>query len=110
MAYTHGIRQQGQGNSKCNPEKIKDWKASEFRGRREILDYANGSQRKGNQRPQREQSQYSDSCSASWWSIEPDVGRVAHGVAARVDRLKAIGNGQVPAVAAEAFMMLSAFS
>ena len=33
-----------------------------------------------------------------WWDAEPDVGRVANGVAARVDRLKAIGNGQVPAV------------
>jgi hypothetical protein len=33
-----------------------------------------------------------------WWSAEPDVGRVAHGVAARVDRLRATGNGQVPAV------------
>jgi DNA (cytosine-5)-methyltransferase 1 len=31
-----------------------------------------------------------------WWQSEPDVGRVADGVAARVDRLKAIGNGQVP--------------
>ncbi len=41
-----------------------------------------------------------------WWSAEPDVGRVAHGVAARVDRLKAIGNGQVPAVAATAFRVL----
>mgnify|MGYP003651366460 CR=1 FL=1 len=35
----------------------------------------------------------------TWWATEPNVGRVAHGVAARVDRLKAIGNGQVPAVA-----------
>lgn len=35
-----------------------------------------------------------------WWSAEPDVGRVAHGVANRVDRLKSIGNGQVPLVAA----------
>ena len=35
---------------------------------------------------------------ANWWSTEPNVGRVAHGVAARVDRLHAIGNGQVPAV------------
>ena len=43
----------------------------------------------------------------SFWSIEPDVGRVADGVAARVDRLKAIGNGQVPAVAATAFRLLS---
>jgi DNA (cytosine-5)-methyltransferase 1 len=42
----------------------------------------------------------------SWWVTEPDVGRVAHGVAARVDRLKAIGNGQVPAVAAAAFRRL----
>ena len=41
-----------------------------------------------------------------WWSAEPAVGRVAHGVAARVDRLKAIGNGQVSAVAATAFRVL----
>ena len=43
---------------------------------------------------------------ASWWEAEPDVGRVADGVAARVDRLKAIGNGQVPLVAATAFNLL----
>lgn len=41
-----------------------------------------------------------------WWAAEPDVGRVAHGVAARVVRIKAIGNGQVPAVAATAFRVL----
>lgn len=35
---------------------------------------------------------------ASWWESEPDVGRVANGVASRLDRLKALGNGQVPAV------------
>ena len=40
------------------------------------------------------------------WGAEPSVGRVADGVAHRVDRLKAIGNGQVPAVAAEAFKIL----
>jgi hypothetical protein len=34
--------------------------------------------------------------------------RVAHGVAARVDRLKSIGNGQVPAVAATAWRILNA--
>ena len=43
----------------------------------------------------------------SWWDAEPNVGRVADGVAARVDRLKAIGNGQVPAVAATAWRLLS---
>ena len=42
----------------------------------------------------------------SWWETEPNVGRVADGVAARVDRLKAIGNGQVPLCAATAFKLL----
>lgn len=43
----------------------------------------------------------------SWWAVEPNVGRVAHGVAARVDRLKVLGNGQVPLCAAEAFRLLT---
>ena len=45
--------------------------------------------------------------SRKWWQVEPNVGRVADGVAARVDRLKAIGNGQVPLCAAEAWRLLS---
>jgi len=32
-----------------------------------------------------------------WWPAEPDVGRVAHGVPSRVDRLKCLGNAVVPA-------------
>lgn len=35
---------------------------------------------------------------ASFRPTEPGLGRVAYGVANRVDRLRAIGNGQVPAV------------
>lgn len=31
-----------------------------------------------------------------WWLAEPDVGRVAHGVPNRVDRLKCLGNAVVP--------------
>lgn len=34
----------------------------------------------------------------SWWQVEPPVGRVADGVAFRVDRLKMLGNGWVPQV------------
>lgn len=67
---------------------------------------ADGAQRKGNQCAERTQTKHTDARSASWWPVEPDVGRVANGVAHRVDRLKAIGNGQVPRVAAAAFTLL----
>jgi DNA (cytosine-5)-methyltransferase 1 len=40
---------------------------------------------------------------AGWWSTEPRVCRVAHGTANRVDRVKALGNGVVPAQVREAF-------
>jgi DNA (cytosine-5)-methyltransferase 1 len=34
-----------------------------------------------------------------WWETEPDVGRVAHGIPSRVDRLRGLGNAVVPQVA-----------
>ena len=34
--------------------------------------------------------------SREWWATEPDVGRVADGVPARVDRLRGLGNAVVP--------------
>lgn len=42
----------------------------------------------------------------NWWAAEPAVGRMAHGVACRMDRHRAIGNGQVPLVAATAWRLL----
>ena len=35
---------------------------------------------------------------SGWWQSEPDVGRVAHGVPSRVDRLRALGNAVVPQI------------
>lgn len=32
------------------------------------------------------------------WGVEPDVGRVAHGISRRVDRLEALGNAVVPQI------------
>ena len=43
----------------------------------------------------------------SWWLSEPDVGRVADDVAARVDRLRCLGNGQVPACVVLAWRTLT---
>jgi DNA (cytosine-5)-methyltransferase 1 len=64
-------------------------------------------QRKGNERTKRSVKERTFISKSSWWDAEPNVGRVANGVAARVDRLKAIGNGQVPAVAATAWRLLN---
>jgi DNA (cytosine-5)-methyltransferase 1 len=39
-----------------------------------------------------------DAAVEGWWGAEPDVGRVAHGVPARVDRLTGLGNAVVPQI------------
>lgn len=43
---------------------------------------------------------------AGRWPAEPQVGRVAHGIPIRVDRLRGLGNAQVPIQAAQAFRIL----
>lgn len=50
----------------------------------------------GPTREERESKRYIAKC--SWWAVEPNVGRVAHGVPKRVDRLKALGNAVVPQI------------
>ena len=81
MANTQRIRQQG---SRPSGDAIH----SEASGEGETVESINGS-------------------GQDLWSVEPDVGRVANGVASRANGLKAIGNGQVPAVAATAWKILS---
>ena len=57
----------------------------------EAQDTANGHSR----------GRHADGCSSpARWLPEPDVGRVAHGIPSRVDRLKGLGNAIVPQVAA----------
>ena len=40
-----------------------------------------------------------ESSDEGWWAVEPDVGRVAHGIPSRVDRLRGLGNAVVRQVA-----------
>lgn len=40
----------------------------------------------------------SEAGASEFWQSEPDVGRVAHGVPSRVDRLRALGNAVVPQI------------
>jgi len=37
------------------------------------------------------------------WTVEPELGRVAHGIPSRVDRLRGLGNAIVPQIAYEIF-------
>lgn len=53
----------------------------------------------GLQRGKRGSSERSRPSSQSRWPVEPDVGRVAHGIPSRVDRLKCLGNAIVPQIA-----------
>lgn len=50
-----------------------------------------------------------DRTSGDWWSVEPNVGRVVNGCPRRCDRIRALGNGVVPAQAREAFKRLMGF-
>ena len=61
---------------------------------------------------QRYQPQKGQTSRCGWkqykcWEAEPRLGRVAHGMAHRANRLKALGNGQVPAVVATAWEILN---
>lgn len=48
-----------------------------------------------------------DESMSGWWKAEPDLGRVVDGLADDMDRIAALGNGQVPSVAALAWRILS---
>ena len=85
----------------------------------ENLADSNSPQREGGKLSSRAQSKNTNAGFSGWWETEPNVGRVVDGLAARLDqsgtdimrggskveavvpnrakRLKAIGNGQVPA-------------
>jgi DNA (cytosine-5)-methyltransferase 1 len=51
--------------------------------------------------------QYTAAECGGWWEVEPGMGRVVDGMAHRVDKLRALGNGQVPIVAATAWRLLT---
>lgn len=59
---------------------------------------------------ERESESGDGGCAGGWawaWPAEPDLPRMAYGVAHRLDREKATGNGQVPRVVALAWHILS---
>ena len=72
----------------------------------QTMAHTNSTQRKRTKQSIGIATEHSNIGQPSWWKTEPDVGRVANGLAFGMDRLKAIGNGQVPLCAATAFTIL----
>ena len=50
------------------------------------------------QEPFRSQEEITDISDSGWWELEPDVGRVAHGISNRAHRLRSLGNAVVPQI------------
>lgn len=111
-------RQSGQHGAQQEPERL----------RGEVAD-ADGSGCGEQRRPEPIQAEQCTTERRGWWATEPRLGGMAHGLAAgmdgvaadaegnlarvargvpdRVNRLKALGNGQVPAVVAAAWRLLT---
>jgi len=106
VAYSNGMRElQPQGFKQNERRRISD--SSQQVAYPDCTNMEGGGEEDDSERWQESRRYAGLACRTEWWSIEPNVGRVANGVAARVDRLKAIGNGQVPAVAATIFKHLT---
>ena len=76
-------------------------------GRKGHVPNANGAQRKRDGGAFGIQAQHTNTSGTSWWQTEPAMDRVVNGFPGRLDELRAIGNAQVPQVAALAFRVLS---
>ena len=115
LAYSKGIRYRergkqrnifsshGRSNRKYSESKISE---SGNCSCEDNIPNPNSTQCKRRLIPFRTYQEYTKFGNACWWRIEPELDRMANGVADRVDRLKAIGNGQVPLCAATAFELL----
>jgi len=104
VANTHSTQCEGSGISSGIPPQNSN--IGGYGSNAEVSN-TNSAQRKRNERAERSPASRAVLGKHNWWASEPNVGRVADGVAARVDRLKAIGNGQVPIVAETAWKILS---
>lgn len=111
LAYDHGAQKQMAHAEGARLEE--EQRKSQFARPADSSEVGNSDGPRQLQPQRRQQEQRRRPCDsgcsdrAGWWAAEPDVGRMAHGVASRVDRLRAIGNGQVPGVAALAWRLLA---
>lgn len=72
-----------------------------------LVDLGNANSRQPGWRKQQQEGGESARC-VGWWDVEPGICRVVDGLACRIHRLAALGDGQVPAVVVRAWRELGA--
>jgi DNA (cytosine-5)-methyltransferase 1 len=75
-----------------------DRKANFLGSCRQVPSDADGAGRQQQRRPEPVPPEQPALECSGWWESEPNVGRVAHGVPSRVDRLRCLGNAVVPQI------------
>jgi len=94
VAGTEGERCRKARQFRCRKSKERTSSSSKDVSNTNIKDAQGQRQEPIGAKPQQRYASYE-----SWWAVEPDVGRVAYGIPARVDRLRGLGNAVVPQVA-----------
>ena len=97
---TGGIRQDVADPSSCRPQEHGHSQPADAVQRSEAMADAGGAgleERKGVGSDA--QQKLKTAVGSGWWPAEPAVGRVAHGIPRRVDRIKGLGNAIVPQIA-----------
>lgn len=109
VANTQSFRLEQTGKCKCSPAQWSTGCGNELSDTNSIRcnQVEQSVSRRTKSQGATSSTQYSSFTSGwEWWAVEPGLGRVADGVANRVDRLKATGNGQVSIVAVNAYQAL----
>jgi len=88
----------GAGHFRADHERERMWIAAT---------HANSPQFKGRRISSGIYEKHEDISRSDWWKNQPGLERVANGLDSQMDRLKAIGNGQCPIVAAEMWEILT---
>ena len=96
-----GSRSKARGGDKlgADDKSRSNQRQSQSGGDKVIMADTDGPRRKEQRWPQPAQPKHQAPQCRSGWLTEPPVGRVAHGIPKRVDRLKGLGNAIVPQIA-----------
>ena len=99
VAHAHGVRELQPERGECD-----QWGRTGD-GTQEVAD-TDMPGRKEQRRTVSNGTEHKAAECGGWWAAEPGMVRMVHGLPGRVDRIKALGNAQVPIVAATAWQIL----